>query len=70
MTDQTSVRRTTTTTIKFGYKTTAGKLRAALDGVPDEAEIKVTKWEGDQREPTQTTIHAEWNLAPPKRDSP
>jgi hypothetical protein len=58
--DNPTIRTTTSREIVFGYKVNAGELKLALSTIPDHAEMTVTKYEGDAREPTETRIEASW----------
>lgn len=50
------VRKTTATTIQFGSGATVGDLIRALEEEPDGARISVKHFNGDQRDPAQTTL--------------
>lgn len=58
MTDQPKITTTTSSVLKFGNKVTAGQIKHWLESVPDTAEITVSKYNGDQRDPTETTFTA------------
>jgi hypothetical protein len=58
----TRITRKATSEIKFGYKVPVTELKEFFNLIPDTAEITVDHYAGDQRDPTETTITAEWPL--------
>jgi len=56
------ISRKATAEIKFGYGTPVLELKEFFNVVPDTATIRINHWAGDQRDPEQTTITAEWDL--------
>ena len=56
------------TSVKFDGKYTKAQLQQFLDALPDDAEIDVSRYRGDQRDPANsTTYSAKW-ISKPRPD--
>lgn len=61
MADKPSVSHESRATLKFGHQVEASDVKAFLERVPDAAMLTITRYEGDAREPSETTISATWD---------
>lgn len=51
----------TSSTLRFGVGVEAWQIKNWIDEVPENAKISVDYYEGDQRDPQETTLTATWN---------
>lgn len=54
------IERSTRMFVSFGHETTAGFLVEALDEAPSDARVTVEHYEGNAREPKETTLTVTW----------